>query len=442
VRAGGTRQRPWDRDGSLVLAGEPRLVYQPVIDLMSGRVLGFEALLRWEHPTEGPILPQLLIPWAEANGDIVTLGDWVLAEGCRQAVEWPPSVQLAVNCSIVQLRRGVASQAVQSALEQSGLAPDRLTVEVTEHALSEEGASSELRTIAGLGVQLAVDDVGTSWNSFELLRRLAVNTIKIDESFVSGLEDAEGINRMVVETVVHLAHSSGMSTVAEGVESAKHASIVREFESDAAQGYFFAPPLEAESATMVANLADLTFPLEGTGWVDDDGWPFADVRAERLGVGNTLSHARHARTESRGGSAGGIDLTGMVLPGLPDTSRAGRGKPAGKGSPGEKGSRGEKGSPGETAAGTSDEVAGGSGNGRRSEAEGEGGEEGVDPGAEVGPEVLAGTPAGEDAESERNGSDAPGRPQKRTASPAGEGRRAATRAGARKGSRRKRPPAT
>ena len=389
VAAGGTHHRPWDPDGPTALAGEPRLVYQPVIDLLSGRVLGFEALLRWEHPTEGPILPQLLIPWAEANGDIVILGEWVLAEGCRQAVDWPPSVQLAVNCSIVQLRRGAASRSVLMALEQSGLTPDRLTVEVTEHALSEEGASAELRTIAGLGVQLAVDDVGTSWNSFELLRKLAINTIKIDESFVSGLEDNEGINRMVVETVIHLAHSSGMSTVAEGVETAKHASIVREFESDAAQGYFFAPPLDADSATRVANMADLAFPLDGPGWADDDGWPFPEVRSEGLGVGNTLSHARHARTEETNGTKKGVDLTGLVLPGLPDTSPG-----AGRREPSETGEAGEE--PSGTATEQVDPPAAGPGDEAEVEAE---------PEATADPELPDETSTGEGGEPEHNGTD-------------------------------------
>jgi EAL domain-containing protein (putative c-di-GMP-specific phosphodiesterase class I) len=430
LAAGGTHHRPWDPEGPTALAGEPRLVYQPVIDLLSGRVLGFEALLRWEHPTEGPILPQLLIPWAEANGDIVILGEWVLAEGCRQAVDWPPSVQLAVNCSIVQLRRGAASRSVLMALEQSGLTPDRLTVEVTEHALSEEGASAELRTIAGLGVQLAVDDVGTSWNSFELLRKLAINTIKIDESFVSGLEDNEGINRMVVETVIHLAHSSGMSTVAEGVETAKHASIVRDFESDAAQGYFFAPPLDADSATRVANMADLAFPLDGTGWADDDGWPFADVRSEGLGVGNTLSHARHARPEDKKGTngKGGVDLTGLVLPGLPDTSPgAARREPPDEATATEESS--------DSATEQDDSTT----------AEGDHGAE-VEPDAEpdaaADPEPPAAAAAAKAGEPEHNGTDPGAATETADDPPGGERRRTTTRTGSRKSSRRKRGPST
>ena len=255
-------------ESALGLAGEPRLEYQPIIDLGSGQLLGFEALLRWQHPTQGIIPPNLLIPWAEANGDIVEIGAWVLAEGCRHASKWPVSLQLAVNCSIVQLRRGAASTSVRAALEASGMEPDRLTIEVTEHAMAEESAVAELRALASLGVLLAVDDVGTSWTSFDLLRRMAVNTVKIDGSFVSGLEPQHGINRMVVETVVHLAHSSGMSTVAEGVETEVTAAIVREFDSDAAQGYFFAPPLHVDVVTEMANTEGLRFPLEGPGWTD------------------------------------------------------------------------------------------------------------------------------------------------------------------------------
>jgi EAL domain-containing protein (putative c-di-GMP-specific phosphodiesterase class I) len=304
--APGEVQRPFlgGSGRQTVLAGQPSLGFQPIVDLASGRLLGFEGLLRWAHPTEGIIRPQLLIPWAEANGDIVALGSWVLSEGCRQAMAWPLSVQLAVNCSLVQLRRGVASVAVADALAESGLPPDRLTIEVTEHSMSEEQAVAELRAIAALGVQLAVDDVGTSWNSIDVLRRLAVNTIKIDQSFVNGLESREGINRMVVQAVVHLAHSSGMATVAEGVESARHAAIVREFDCDAAQGYFFAPALDPENAAKLANVPDLRFPLEGPGWIEGDDWPFRGAHAESPPAGSLPPRDRGLE---------GINLVDLVL---------------------------------------------------------------------------------------------------------------------------------
>jgi EAL domain-containing protein (putative c-di-GMP-specific phosphodiesterase class I) len=255
-------------------------VFQPVVDLMSGRLLGLEALLRWHHPTEGVIFPQFLIPWAEANGEIVAIGAWVIAEGCRQAMAWPASIQLAVNCSIVQLRLGALATAVSAALEGSGMPSDRLTLEVTEHAVSEELAIAELKTIADLGVQLAVDNVGTSWTSFEILQKLEFNTVKIDQAVVNGLGKRDGINRMLVESLVRVAHDWGMSTVAEGVETSLQASIVRELDSDAAQGYFFAPPVDDGTATRVANVADLCFSLEGAGWRNDDDWPFIGAHAE------------------------------------------------------------------------------------------------------------------------------------------------------------------
>src|SRR5271170_6500608 len=150
-------ESPWQGEGHpLSLAGVPLLQYQPIIDLGSGQLLGFEALLRWRHPTEGIILPPQLIPWAEANGDIIAIGEWVLATGCHDAMRWPTSIQLAVNLSVIQLRRGAASRAVLAALEVSGIAPDRLTVEVTERAISDEAAVKDLQAISALGVQLAV----------------------------------------------------------------------------------------------------------------------------------------------------------------------------------------------------------------------------------------------------------------------------------------------
>lgn len=315
-----------------VLPGEPRAVYQPIVDLATGGLLGFEVLARWWHPTKGVIFPQVLIPWAEANGRIVELGDWMLSQGCGQAARWPTSLQISVNCSLVQLHRRALVGSVQAALEGSGLAPDRLTVEVGERAVSDETAVDELRALTALGVQLAVDDVGTDWSSFERLRRLEVNTVKIDGSFVGGLETSEGINRMVVETLVGLVHSGGMSTVAEGVENAVQASMVRDFESDAAQGYFFAPPLDEENAFKMASVRDLRFPLEGGGWQEGDDWPFVGARAEaRRPWGATMPPSPAGPTDAigfvelalGGGPAGQVpEPPPAVAPGPPSTHRA------------------------------------------------------------------------------------------------------------------------
>jgi EAL domain-containing protein (putative c-di-GMP-specific phosphodiesterase class I) len=233
---------------SFTLVGTPYLEYHPVVDLSSGRLLGMEALVRWQHPTEGRIAPDKLIPQAEASGDIGPLTRWILMEACEQANSWSPSIQLGVNCSIHQLRRGDVSQSVAEALEQTGFPGGQLTLEITEDAIVDPEATAQLRNLSQMGVQLSVDDVGTNWSSFELLKRNSISTLKIDGSFIAGLEHSEGINRLVVETVIHMAHSLGMSAIVEMVESASQVEIVRSFSADAAQGFFFAQPMSSEDA--------------------------------------------------------------------------------------------------------------------------------------------------------------------------------------------------
>jgi EAL domain-containing protein (putative c-di-GMP-specific phosphodiesterase class I) len=239
------------------LIGAPFLEYLPVIDLSSGRLLGVEALVRWEHPTKGCISPEVLIPEAERSGDIAPLTKWILGEACRQARRWSPSVQLAVNCTVQQLRRGEVSKAVVGALEESGLHSGQLTLEITEDAVTDDGAVSDMKMLSEMGVQLSIDDVGTNWSSFEPFQRHAIGTVKIDGSFVSGLESAQGINRLVVETVIHMAHSLGMSAVVECVESSEQVEIVRKFEADAAQGFFFSRPLRPEHVEALAGGPDI-----------------------------------------------------------------------------------------------------------------------------------------------------------------------------------------
>ncbi len=233
--------------------GEPVLTFQPVVDLDDGRLLGMEALIRWKHPRLGQIGPDRLLPMATSHGDIVQLNQWVLAASCGQARDWSPSVQLAVNCDTSQLRNGAAVRAVYAALESSGLGASQLTLEISEATAADEGAVADLRALAAMGVQLAVDDVGTAWSSFEPIRRMEVDILKIDRTFVSGLEPSEGVNRMVVESVVHLAHSCGMSAIVEGVETAHQVELAATFGADGAQGYFFARPLSAEEATTLAS---------------------------------------------------------------------------------------------------------------------------------------------------------------------------------------------
>ncbi len=242
---------------TFALAGSPFLEYLPVVDLSSGRLLGMEALVRWQHPTQGLISPNQLIPHAEKSGDIGPLTRWIVLEACRQACSWSPSIQLGVNCTIDQLRRGEVSNAVASALEQTGFRSGQLTLEVTEDAIVDPSASADLKTLSQMGVQLSVDDAGTNWSSFEPFKRHSISTVKIDGSFIAGLESTQGINRLVVETVIHMAHSLGMSAIVEAVETATQVEIVRSFNADAAQGFFFARPMSGENALSLAGSSDV-----------------------------------------------------------------------------------------------------------------------------------------------------------------------------------------
>jgi EAL domain-containing protein (putative c-di-GMP-specific phosphodiesterase class I) len=242
---------------TFALVGFPYLDYLPVVDLSNGRLLGMEALVRWQHPTRGLISPNHLIPRAEASGDIGPLTKWILLEACERALEWSPSIQLAVNCTIHQLRRGEVSKAVNWALNETGFRSEQLTLEVTEEAIVDSSTSGDLKAISELGVLLSVDDVGTNWSSFEPFHQNAVSTVKIDGSFTAGLEHNQGINRLVVETVIHMAHSLGMSAVVEWVETAEQVEIVRAFDADAAQGFFFSPPMNSAQAVAFAGATEI-----------------------------------------------------------------------------------------------------------------------------------------------------------------------------------------
>ncbi len=246
----------------LGLDGEPELVFQPAVDLATGRLLGFEAFLRWNDPDLGPIPPSVLIPWAEANGHMVELNAWVLSEACAAAASWQSDLQLAVNCSVFQLRQREAASAAAAAIEESGINPDRLTIEITETSVTDAGAAADLHAMSRLGIQLTVDDIGSDWSTIDSLQQFSINTMKIDGSLIQGLADSGGVSRAMVETIVHVSHSLGICTVAESVETAQQVKILRELGADVGQGYFFAKPLAVEDALMLTTMDPLpVFPL-------------------------------------------------------------------------------------------------------------------------------------------------------------------------------------
>jgi EAL domain-containing protein (putative c-di-GMP-specific phosphodiesterase class I) len=229
-----------------VLNKEFRLVFQPLLNLQRGRICAVEALIRWYHPEKGTIPPNDFIPVAEESGLIVAIGEWVLEEACRLATNWPDEVHVAVNLSTVQFRNRNLLDHVKHALNVSGLKPERLELEVTESLLlaDNEATLHVLYELRRLGVRISMDDFGTGYSSLSYLRSFPFDKIKIDKSFVKDLSATEG-SRAIVNAVIGLGHSLGMSTTAEGVETEAQLELVRAQGCTEVQGFLFSPPLPA-----------------------------------------------------------------------------------------------------------------------------------------------------------------------------------------------------
>jgi len=230
------------------------LHYQPVVTLEDGRIVGVEALTRWMHPSRGMISPADFIPLAERSGLIVAIDRWVTAEACRQARAWqqrfPSELPLAisVNLSARQLQDPDLLRDVRAAVEAFGLAPRSLTLEITESVLMQdtEATLAALRALRGLGVRLAIDDFGIGFSSLGYLRRLPVDVVKIDRSFVAGI--ASGTEEWTLARgIIRLVHSLGLETVAEGVERAEQRAHLLALGCRLAQGFYFARPAPAEA---------------------------------------------------------------------------------------------------------------------------------------------------------------------------------------------------
>ncbi|GIE94992.1 putative bifunctional diguanylate cyclase/phosphodiesterase [Paractinoplanes rishiriensis] len=226
------------------------LHYQPTVDLRTGRIIGFEALVRWHHPTRGLVPPLEFIGVAEATGLIVPLGRWVLTEACRQTVEWGRPLKMAVNVSVRQFDAGDLAETVAEVLAATGMPPDQLCLEMTESVLLTDTDEnlSRLISLKALGVLLAMDDFGTGYSSLAYLRRFPMDVLKIDRSFVDRL-GGESEDEALVRTIVRLAQRFGMFTVAEGIEETVQLAALREMGCDFAQGYLLSRPLPAADAT-------------------------------------------------------------------------------------------------------------------------------------------------------------------------------------------------
>jgi diguanylate cyclase (GGDEF)-like protein/PAS domain S-box-containing protein len=225
--------------------GEFELQYQPLLDIKTSNINCCEALLRWNHPQRGVVLPQEFIWLAEETGLIIPIGDWVLRRACTEAARWPEGVRIAVNVSPAQFKNRNLVPTVEEALASAGLPADRLEIEITETVLLLEGdALATLHTLRGLGIHIAMDDFGTGCSSLSYLRSFPFDKIKIDRSFVSELA-AGGESMAIVRAVTALGRSLGISTTAEGVETAEQLSLLRSEGCNEVQGFLFSPALPA-----------------------------------------------------------------------------------------------------------------------------------------------------------------------------------------------------
>jgi diguanylate cyclase (GGDEF)-like protein/PAS domain S-box-containing protein len=234
--------------------GELQLAYQPVVDLDTGGVVGVEALVRWHHPQRGVVMPLEFIPFAEDTGQIVPLGRWVLREACRQGREWHDQgngwLSLSVNLSPRQLQDPNLVDHVREILEETGMRPESLVLELTETALMTEpdAGFQVIRRLKRLGVRLAIDDFGTGYSSLAYLHRLPVDVIKVDRSFIADL--GLGTDRATLARgILELVRTLRVSTVAEGVETAEQLDELRNVRCQLGQGYMFSRPVAAEAIT-------------------------------------------------------------------------------------------------------------------------------------------------------------------------------------------------
>jgi len=235
--------------------GELCLHYQPIIEMASGRIAGFEALVRWLHPERGLVPPGLFIPVAEETGLISQIGAWVLDEACGTSRRWNEryangrAIAVSVNLSGRQFADPDLAGQVEATIRRHGLAPRGLKLEITESVLMENSArnAGQLQRLRGLGLELMIDDFGTGYSSLSSLHRFPIATLKIDRTFVNRMEFEEE-NSEIVRTILTLGRNLGMSVVAEGIETQAQLELLRELECDMGQGFLFSNAVDAESA--------------------------------------------------------------------------------------------------------------------------------------------------------------------------------------------------
>ena len=231
------------------------VAYEPIVSLASGQIAGFEALMRWKHPTRGMVSPLEFIPVAERTGLIVPMGRWILSEACRQLKEWqdklavPKELFVSVNLASPQFKQTSLVEQIGQVLSDAGLEPRCLMLELTESAVMEnpQVASSLLMRLRVNGVRIAIDDFGTGYSSLSYLRQFPVDVLKVDRSFVRRIEDTQELVE-IVRTIGSLARQLGLRVIAEGIENAEQLNLIRALDCEYGQGYFFSRPLDSQNA--------------------------------------------------------------------------------------------------------------------------------------------------------------------------------------------------
>jgi len=232
-----------------IVTGGLHLAYQPIVCASTERIAGFEALIRWHHPTRGPISPASFIPVAENAGLIGAIGEWVLRTACREAAQWPDGTRVAVNVSPLQFINPSLPALVMSALANAGLSAGRLELEITESVFLSGGAGTDrmFAALKKIGVRLALDDFGTGYSALGYLKTAPFDKIKIDQSFVRGAAVKGSRNAAIVKSIVNLAEALGMETTAEGAETLDELALIRSLGCSHVQGYIYGRPLDSEA---------------------------------------------------------------------------------------------------------------------------------------------------------------------------------------------------
>jgi diguanylate cyclase (GGDEF)-like protein len=254
--------------------GELSVAYQPIVRAAGEEISGFEALVRWQHGSRGEVSPTTFIPLAEEAGLIGKIGEWVLRTALEEAAQWPDHVRIAVNLSPLQFNDPQVATMVGKHLQETGIRPDRLELEITEGVFIAEGDSTDetFARLKALGVRFALDDFGTGYSSLGYLKKAPFDKIKIDQSFVRGAASTTQRNAAIIRAIVTLADSLGMDTCAEGVETHDDLNLIRELGVSMVQGYIFGRPSDAETAREIANRVT----------VEADGFRFAREPRQRL----------------------------------------------------------------------------------------------------------------------------------------------------------------